>query len=136
MSRRKFTKQFKEAAVAKLTSGTPADKVARACRIELAVLRRWQRELAEFGARAFTGYGMSRHPRAQPRSQVIVVRLSPDEFDAATTASSATGCRSLSDFARSCMFHAAGEGPLARVEKKLDELSVALTTLTQLLPKR
>jgi len=135
MSRRKFTKGFKEAAVRKLRGGTPAGEVARACRVDAAILRRWQKEWDEFGARAFGGYGKSRKACAEPRSKAIIVRLSDDELDAVKMASSTAGCRSLTEFARSCMFHATGEPHLAQMETLLGELAAVMRKLTQTLTK-
>jgi len=135
LSRRKFTREFKEAAIRKLMQGTPAAKLARTCRVNPATLRRWQKELDEFGERAFGGYGKSRQGRAVPRSQVIVIRMSPDELDTVKKTSSAAGCRSLAEFARSCMLDATGEPPLAQAGKILEELSAAVKKLTQTLAK-
>lgn len=60
LSRRKFTKEFKEAAVRRLELGASVAEVARACEVNANVLHRWRRELREFGARAFSGAGKSR----------------------------------------------------------------------------
>jgi transposase len=59
-SRRKFTKEFKEAAVRRLELGATAAEVARACEVDPNVLHRWRRELAEHGTRAFPGEGQRR----------------------------------------------------------------------------
>src|SRR5579863_10233121 len=60
LSRRKFTKEFKEAAVRRVEMGIPVAEVARACEVNPNVLRRWRRELRQFGGRAFSGPGQSR----------------------------------------------------------------------------
>jgi transposase len=60
MSRRKFTKEFKEAAVRRLELGACLAEVARACEVNPNVLHRWRRELRELGARAFPGEGQRR----------------------------------------------------------------------------
>src|SRR5271166_5048393 len=60
MSRRQFTKEFKEAAVRRLELGASLAEVARACEVNPNVLHRWKRELRELGARAFSGNGQSR----------------------------------------------------------------------------
>jgi len=60
LSRRKFTKEFKEAAVRRLELGASLAEVARACEVNPNVLHRWKRELREHGARAFVGPGQSR----------------------------------------------------------------------------
>jgi len=135
MPRRKFTKDFKEAAVRKLRLGTPAGEVAGACRVDPAILRRWQRESDEFGELAFGGYGKSRHARAEPRSKAIIIRLSDDELKAVMAASSAAGCRSLTEFARSCMFDATDDPLPGQVETLLGELATVMGKLTQTLPK-
>ena len=51
LSRRKFTKEFKEAAVRRLELGASIGEVARACEVNPNVLHRWQRELREYGGR-------------------------------------------------------------------------------------
>jgi len=135
MFRRKFTKQFKEAAIRKLRRGTPELEVARACRVNRWILRRWQKELDEFGARAFGGYGTNRRTHAAPKSKPIILCLSSDELDAVKAASSAAGFRSLAEFARSRILSATGERPLAQVETILGELAVVATKLTQMLSK-
>src|SRR5882757_1530825 len=121
MSRRRFTREFKEAAVRKLIRGTPAGEVARACRVDPAILRRWQRELDEFGAMAFGGYGKNRHVRSEPRSRSITLHVSPDEFEALKITGSAAGFRSLAEFARFRMFRATVEPPLKQAKTILDE---------------
>jgi len=60
LSRRKFSKEFKEAAVRRLELGASLAGVARACEVNPNVLHRWRRELREFGAKAFLGAGKSR----------------------------------------------------------------------------
>ena len=60
LSRRSFTKEFKEAAVRRLELGASIAEVARACEVNANVLQRWKRELRDHGARAFTGNGRSR----------------------------------------------------------------------------
>src|SRR2546430_16842729 len=60
VSRRQFTKEFKEAAVRRLELGASVAEVSRACEVNPNVLHRWRRELREFGAKAFTGPGRNR----------------------------------------------------------------------------
>src|SRR5438128_7430502 len=60
MSRRRFTKEFKEAAVRRLELGASLAEVARACEVNPNVLHRWKRELREHGIKAFTGHGKMR----------------------------------------------------------------------------
>src|SRR5438552_9141641 len=57
MSRRQFTKEFKEAAVRRLELGASLAEVARACEVNPNVLHRWKRELHEHGVKAFAGNG-------------------------------------------------------------------------------
>ena len=131
MYRRKFTKEFKEAAVKKVIRGTPVERVARACRVDPAILRRWEEEYEEYGARAFGGYGKSRHIRAEPRSRAITLYLSSDELATVKAASSAAGFPNLAEFARSYLFRETSERPLAEVETILEELAVVMRRLTQ-----
>jgi transposase len=60
LSRRKFTKEFKEAAVRRLEVGASTAEVARACEVNPNVLRRWRNEARERGVKAFPGMGMKR----------------------------------------------------------------------------
>jgi len=60
LSRRKFTKEFKRAAVRRLEVGASVAEVARACEVDANVLHRWRRELQEHGAMAFSGPGKRR----------------------------------------------------------------------------
>ena len=60
LSRRKFTKEFKEEAVRRLELGASMAEVARACEINANVLQRWRRELRDYGAKAFAGHGQRR----------------------------------------------------------------------------
>jgi transposase len=56
-TRRKFSKEFKTAAVRRLQSGQSMAEVARALEVHPSDLARWRRELSEHGARAFSGRG-------------------------------------------------------------------------------
>lgn len=58
--RRRFTREFKEAAVRRMELGVATAEVARASEVNPNVLYRWRRELREFGSRAFSGPGRSR----------------------------------------------------------------------------
>jgi transposase-like protein len=60
LSRRKFTKEFKEAAVRRLELGAGIAEVARACEVNPNVLHRWRRELRDYGLKAFSGNGQRR----------------------------------------------------------------------------
>jgi transposase-like protein len=131
MYRRKFTREFKEAAVRKLQLGKTEREVAQACRVNHWILRRWQREYENFGARAFGGYGKSRHVRKEPRSRAITLYLSSDEFEAVKAASSAAGFRSLAEFGRSCIFCPTSGPPLEQVKDVLEELAVVVRKLSE-----
>jgi transposase len=65
MSRRQFTKEFKEAAVRRLELGASLAEVARACEVNPNVLHRWKRELHEHGVKAFTGHGKVREAESR-----------------------------------------------------------------------
>jgi transposase len=60
LSRRQFTKEFKEAAVRRLEVGASIAEVARACEVNPNVLHRWKRELRDYGIKAFAGKGKAR----------------------------------------------------------------------------
>ena len=57
LSRRKFTKEFKRAAVRRLEVGASLAEVARACEVNPNVLHRWRREFRDGVDRAFPGLG-------------------------------------------------------------------------------
>src|SRR5215471_21752626 len=57
LSRRSFTKEFKEAAVRRLELGASIAEVARACEVNANVLHRWRRELRDYGSKAFVARG-------------------------------------------------------------------------------
>jgi transposase len=65
LSRRKFTKEFKEAAVRRLELGAPVAEVARACEVNPTVLGRWRREQRDYGVKAFSGAGHGRAEQSQ-----------------------------------------------------------------------
>jgi transposase len=65
MSRRKFTKEFREEAVRRLELGASVAEVARACEVNPNVLYRWRRELRDHGTKAFTGNGQRRGEEQQ-----------------------------------------------------------------------
>ena len=60
MSRRKFSKEFKQTAIRRLQSGQSVAEVARALEVNPSELHRWRRELDEYGDRAFSGVGEKR----------------------------------------------------------------------------
>jgi transposase-like protein len=63
--RRKYTKEFKEAAVRRLGLGASLAEVARACEVNPNVLHRWRRELQDYGTKAFAGNGQRRVEEGQ-----------------------------------------------------------------------
>ena len=65
MSRRKFSKEFKLAAIQRLQAGQTKAQVARALEVHPSELYRWQRELDQHGARAFSGPGKQRAEQSQ-----------------------------------------------------------------------
>lgn len=60
LSRRKFTKEFKLAAVRRLELGASVAEVARACEVNPNLLHCWRREVQQNGAEAFPGLGRRR----------------------------------------------------------------------------
>jgi transposase-like protein len=132
VSRRKFTKEFKESAVMRLETGASTAEVAQACELSINLLNRWQQEMRNYGAKAFSGHGKSRRP-IQPKTQAVICRLTQDEYQVLTTACSKHGARSVSAFARSRMLEATEEPSFAQVERELDDLLVTLQGLTEML---
>ena len=65
LSRRKFTKEFKEAAVRRRELGTSLAEVARACEVNPNMLHRWKRELRDYGIKALSGEGRWRAEEQQ-----------------------------------------------------------------------
>ena len=59
-SRRKFTGEFKLAAVERLRRGEAAGAVARSLEVNRQDLYRWSRDVDKFGGRAFPGVGQKR----------------------------------------------------------------------------
>jgi transposase len=60
LSRRKFTREFKLAAVRRLEMGASPAEVARACEVNANVLHRWRREFRDGVETAFPGLGRQR----------------------------------------------------------------------------
>ena len=60
LSRRKFTKEFKEEAIRRLEVGGSLAEVARACEVNPNALHRWRRKLREYGMMSFVGNGQRR----------------------------------------------------------------------------
>ena len=60
LSRRKFTKEFKVAALRQIEAGTSLAAVARSCEINPTLLHRWRRDFQESPAHSFLGVGQKR----------------------------------------------------------------------------
>jgi len=58
--RRKFSREFKLAAVGRVRAGESVAEVARACEVNPNDVQRWRRESDEYGDRAFLGFGQRR----------------------------------------------------------------------------
>ena len=65
VSRRRFTREFKLAAVKRLEQGASMGAVARACEVNPNVLHRWRRELRHGGPKAFPGLGKRREAESE-----------------------------------------------------------------------
>ena len=65
LSRRKFTKEFKQAAVRRLEMGASIAEVARACEVNANVLHRWRREFRDGVDQAFPGLGRKKAEESQ-----------------------------------------------------------------------
>src|ERR1700685_906073 len=63
--RRKFTKEFKEAAVRRLGLGASLAEVARACEVNPNGLHRWRRGVRDYGTKASAGNGQRRADESQ-----------------------------------------------------------------------
>lgn len=64
-SRRKFTKEFKLAAVRRLEQGISIAEAARALEVSANVLHRWKREFRQGAGNAFPGNGKQRWSHGQ-----------------------------------------------------------------------
>ena len=73
----------------------------------------------------------------KPRNRCVIFRLTQEEFQYLETVTSASGARSLSEFARLKVLRGAqsAEPSLAEIEKKLDELAGAVQVLQHILVK-
>jgi len=60
LSRRRFTKEFKLAAIERLEQGVSMGEVARALEVNPNVLQRWRREFRQGPGNAFPGLGQRR----------------------------------------------------------------------------
>jgi len=69
LSRRKFTREFKLAALRQLEAGASVAEVARAYEVNPNVLQRWRREFREAPATAFPGPGKRQQGRPCSRAR-------------------------------------------------------------------
>ena len=60
LSRRKFTKEFKIAALRRLDAGVSIAATARSCEINPSLLHRWRRDFQQSPEQAFPGLGKKR----------------------------------------------------------------------------
>ncbi len=60
LSRRRFTREFKRAAIERLEQGVTVGEVARALEVNPNVLQRWRREFRQGPGNAFPGLGQRR----------------------------------------------------------------------------
>ena len=60
LSRRKFTKEFKVAALRQLDAGVSIAAVARSCEINPSLVHRWRRDFQQAPKHAFPGLGRKR----------------------------------------------------------------------------
>jgi transposase-like protein len=116
--RRRFTKEFKAAAVERLEqegrkrgaahgSKATVTQVAAELNVPPNTLHRWRKEAREFGGEAFSGYGKSR-AASQP-ARVIKISLHAGEYQRVRAAFENSSARSLPDFTRSRLLDATGE---------------------------
>ena len=132
--RRTFSKEFKAAAVRRMETGASAVEVAATCGVNPNVLHRWRREASHFGGKAFSGYGNNRVD-FMPRTRAVVFRVTPYEFGQLQEACSTRGARSISEFARGQVLRGAGQPSLAQLEEKLDQLSLVVRQLAEMIAK-
>jgi NADPH:quinone reductase-like Zn-dependent oxidoreductase len=81
LSRRKFTREFKLAAVRRLEAGVSLAEVARALEVNPNVLHRWGREFRQAPGNAFPGNGQPRwsEGRAAELERKVIATSSSDE---------------------------------------------------------
>ena len=68
LSRRKFTREFKLAAIERLESGASVAEVARAFEVSPSLLHRWRQEFREAPGKAFPGAGQAAAGRTGSRN--------------------------------------------------------------------
>jgi len=129
--RRVFSREFKDDAVRRLNNGASAAEVAAACGVNPNVLHRWRREARHFGGSAFQGHGINR-VEIMPRTRAVVFRLTPEEFSRLQEACNTRGARSISEFARTQVLRGTGQPSLAQLEEKLDQLTLVVQQLAEM----
>jgi transposase-like protein len=126
--RRKFPREFKEAAVRRLERGDSVPEVCRLCRVDANTLHRWRKEFRDYGAQAFSGYGKSRLP-TEP-AQTIVVRLTREEHQRLKAACSRSRAHSLSEFARAHLRRPPPELSAREFLERLNRLAAGVLRLS------
>lgn len=121
--RRRFSKSEKIAAVERLERGEPVDHPK--------MVRRWRDELHKFGANAFTGYGNAR-VQGPKKTEAVVFRLTPNEYERFLARVQSSGARSLSDFARRQVF--AAEPDPRRIARRIADLITVVKQLARTIP--
>ena len=125
--RRKYTKEFKQAALKRIERGKSVNEVARAVKLSPTLLYHWQREFRDYGAAAFSGYGRSRS-RKQP-TQTVIVRFTADEYSRLKAAFAASTAQTLPDFARAHLIRETAVVSVGEIQSRLNELLVSLRQL-------
>ena len=127
--RRRYPREFKEAAVLRLEQGEALPKVGRACQIDPTVLRRWWQEKKRYGEAAFPGYGKARSP--VPSSRIAIVRFTQHEYEGIQAASAkearskrGSSFSSLPDFVRAQILT-----PAPSVAEIADRLEVLVSSV-------
>jgi hypothetical protein len=123
--RRRFSKEEKLAAIQRLENGEPI-------KLNPEMVRRWRVEWHKYGANAFSGYGNPRRP-TPPKTEPVVFRLKPAEYDRLLASVRSSDAGSLSEFARRHLFEPHPEP--RQIEQKIAELTRVVKHLTRILAK-
>src|ERR1700682_3263579 len=118
LSRRTFTKEFREEAVRRLELGASVAEVARACEVNPNVLHRWRRELRDYGAKAFSGNGQRRGEEQQVAEVERKVGRQALEID----------------FLPRCLQHVEEQGKLQALTTRGSSISEVKATNNRLVP--
>lgn len=125
-NRRRFSKEFKEAAVRRLEQGETVSEIVSALELDPTVLRRWWHEWRRFGETAFSGYGKQRSPSGS--SRIVTLRFTQDEFDRVQAVSLASRAGSLPDFVRTQIIPAAPAPSITEIAHRLEVLITQVRT--------